>query len=313
MESLKYGATMYMPSLRTDLIEAGNGLKYKNLRTVVFCTEDSTDEKDLPLALGNIHNCLGKLADGGIFRFIRPRNPGVLQILLKMPNINKITGFVLPKADLGNLPAYFEVLGTHENFEIMPTIETKIAFDLPQLYRLRDYLAASPLMGRITALRIGALDLLNILSLRRNVSRSIYLSPIGHIIDQLITVFRPSGLELAAPGYEGLKPNKVLGDELTLDISRGLFAKTAIHPDQIDIIHQAYQVDATDLEMAEAIMDPSRPPIFKLGSRMCEKAVHVNWAVTVYQRARLFGVRPESALRQPAELKAEPDQTIKVL
>jgi citrate lyase beta subunit len=206
-------------------------------------------------------------------------------------DIDRIDGFVIPKADLLTLPAYFEILANHDQFEIMVTLETRVAFDLTELYRLRDYLTESPLRPRITALRIGSLDLLSILSLRRDITKSIYETPVGHTIDQLITVFKPANLDLTAPCFEGLSHQETLAQELSLDINRGLFAKTAIHPSQIDVIHTAYQVGDDELEMAKATLDPSNPAIFRLGNRMCEKAVHANWAATVLERARLFGTR----------------------
>ncbi|MDR1312250.1 MAG: HpcH/HpaI aldolase/citrate lyase family protein [Deltaproteobacteria bacterium] len=289
MNSLKYGATMYMPALRSDLAEAGNGEKFPGLRTVVFCTEDSVREADLPLALGNIHGALERLEDGGIFRFVRPRNPPTLEALLSMRLIGRVTGFVLPKADLDTLPAYFSLLERHEAFKIMPILETPAVFDAAELSRLRDYLANSPLRDRISALRIGGLDLFSILRLRRDISRSIYESPVGHLIDGLITVFKPAGLELTAPGFEGLESPEALARELGLDIGRGLFSKTAVHPCQVDIINSAYRARTDELEAAAAILDPARPAVFRLQGRMCEKAVHTSWAKETVERARLFG------------------------
>jgi citrate lyase beta subunit len=285
MKPLHLGATLYMPSLRSDLAEVGNGLKIRNLRAVVFCTEYSINESELGAALENLRSVLPRLMPEGIHRFIRPRNPEVLKILLGMPHIENITGFVLPKADRATLPRYFKALKDFESFEIMPTIETKVAFDLPELYKLRDYIVKSPLRQRILALRIGALDLLNILNLRRDVKKSIYDSPVGHTIDQLINVFKPADLELAAPGFEGLANEDILAEELSLDIGRGLFGKTAIHPSQVDVIQTAYKVGADDLEMASAIIDPQNPAVFRLGDRMCEKAVHTGWALMVLERA----------------------------
>jgi citrate lyase beta subunit len=135
------------------------------------------------------------------------------------------------------------------------------------------------------------MDLLSILGLRRDLARSIYDTPIGHAIDQLVTVFKPVGLDLTAPVFEGLNQRETLASELSLDVGRGLFAKTAIHPSQINVIQDAYKVGPDELAMATAIIDPSRPAVFRLGDRMCEKAVHSNWAATVLERSRLFGAR----------------------
>jgi citrate lyase beta subunit len=293
--SLKYGATMYMPALRSDLAEAGNGEKFPGLRSVVFCTEDSVRAEDLPLALENLRAALSRLRDGGIFRFIRPRDPSVLEAVLSMHGIGRITGFVLPKADRGTLPAYFSLLEGRGEFEIMPILETPAVFDPGELSRLRDYLVSSAVRDRITALRIGGLDLFSILRLRRDTGRSIYESPVGHAIDGLITVFKPAGLELTAPGFEGLESPSVLAQELELDIGRGLYSKTAVHPCQVEIINSAYRARTDELEAACAVLDPARPAVFRLHGRMCEKAVHTAWALETVERARIFGtadVRP---------------------
>jgi citrate lyase beta subunit len=280
---------MYMPSLRSDLAEAGNGLKFPSLRTVIFCLEDSIAEADLPLAMDNLEAALPKLQKSKVHRFIRPRNLEVLARLLSFPGIESVEGFVIPKADRSTLPGYLRLLEKREGFLVMPTLETRAVFDLGEMYRLRDYLISSPLRGRVPLLRVGSMDLLGILSLRRDLSRVIYETPVGHVIDQLITVFKPADLSLSAPGFEGLDNPEVLAEELSLDVGRGLFGKTCVHPAQVEAIHSAYKVSAEELEMAEAILDTERPAVFRLGGRMCEKAVHTNWAVTVLERARIFG------------------------
>ncbi|MDR1607635.1 MAG: HpcH/HpaI aldolase/citrate lyase family protein [Deltaproteobacteria bacterium] len=296
MKSIKFGATMYAPATRPDLIALGNSLKYPNLRTVVFCTEDSVSLNDLPKAIKNLQLTFPRLVKAPIQRFVRPKNLEVLKTLLTLPGVENVNGFVLPKADLDTLPSYFKLLARHEAFELMPTLETKAVFDLVSMRRLRDYLAKSPLASRIAVLRIGSLDLMSVLSLRRDINRVIYDTPIGHAIDQLITIFKTAGFSLSAPGFEGLDQAQILMDELSLDVSRGLFAKTCVHPDQVDIIHDAYKVTPEELEMAEAILSPERPAVFRMAERMCEKAVHANWAAVTMERARLFGAWPKSAL-----------------
>jgi citrate lyase beta subunit len=299
MRSLKFGATMYMPSIRSDLAEVGNGLKYSNLRTVVFCLEDSISQADLTLAFDNVKKLLPRLQPSPVHRLLRPRNPAVLAALLETPFIGRIDGFVLPKADRLSIPGYLSLLEPYEDFVVMPTLETRDVFDLTEMYRLRDYLATSPLKPRIPVLRVGSMDLLGILSLRRDIDRVIYDTPVGHAIDQLITVFRPVDLALSGTSFEGLDRPDVLVDELSLDVDRGLFAKTCVHPSQIDIIHAAYKVRPEELEMAEAIVDPTRPAVFRMGGRMCEKAVHSSWAAIVLERAAIFGAYPKTPFFQP--------------
>lgn len=75
---------------------------------MVFCTEDSIRENDLVIALENIKKMLPRLDTNGIDKFFRPRNPEDLKILLDMPYIERVNGFVLPKADFESIPPYFE-------------------------------------------------------------------------------------------------------------------------------------------------------------------------------------------------------------
>jgi citrate lyase beta subunit len=289
MKSIKLGATLYVPAIRNDLIEVGNRIKFPNLRTVIFCTEDSVRDVDLSTALKNIKTTIPCLEPCGIFRYIRPRNLDVLRKILDMPYIDKINGFVLPKCDLHTTPKYFDVLSDYPNFDIMPILETKIVFNLPDLYMFRDFLCQSPLYSKIISLRIGALDLMSILNIRRDIDKNIYVSPIGYSIDQLITIFKPANFELSAPGFEGLDQNKTLIEELSVDISRGLFSKTAIHPFQVDIIHSAYKVSSNELNVATKLLEPQSPAVFREGNRMYEKSVHTNWALTIIERASIFG------------------------
>ncbi|MDR1871082.1 MAG: HpcH/HpaI aldolase/citrate lyase family protein [Deltaproteobacteria bacterium] len=291
MNSLKYGATIYFSPLRRDLEDIGNGVKYQNLRSIVFCTENLIIERDLPKALESLKRLITKFEPGGPFKFIRPRTPEVLSYILKFRNIEGITGFVIPKADCISLPAYFEALVNCDKFEIIVTLETEVAFQLRELYRLRDYLLGSRIRPRISAICIGTAFLFSILSLKRDISKSIYETPIGHTIDRLINVFKPSGFDLTAPCYDDMNNIDILNLEISLDINRGLFSKIASHPCQIDTINSAYQVSEEELEMAKAIFDPRNPAVFRQADRMCEKAVHANWARIVLERARLFGVK----------------------
>lgn len=282
---------MYVPALNDSLVEVGNGRKYGDLRSLIFCTEDSVAERDLPRALDNLTRALVCLEPAPLKRFIRTRNQDLLRKLLTFKGLENIDGFVIPKADINNLPIYFSLLERCERFAVMITIETETAFDLPALYRLRDFLLAHPMKRRIIAIRIGALDLMSILGLRREPWQTIYDTPLRHVIDQMVTVFRPAGFHLAAPGCECLDAPEILSEELALDLTRGLMGKTALHPGQIDVINSAYMVSRADLNMARAINDSERPAVFKFDGRMCEKAVHANWAAGIEARANIYGVR----------------------
>lgn len=305
MDVLGLGAPLYVPANRRDLAEIGNGEKIPGARTVIFCTEDSLLPEEVAPALSGLDAALRRCggtpgADGVPYRFVRPRNPEVLRALLQMPGIDAAQGFVLPKFDAGSLDAWTAALEAAPGFRLMPTLETADVFDVERMRRLRDSLCASPLRERVLALRIGGLDLLNLLGLRRSARRTIHDTPVGHCIRQLIAVFAPAGFALTAPAFECFQASGVLARELELDVLNGLFGKTAVHPCQLAQIHAAYRVSPEDLDMARALLDPDRPAVFRLADRMCEKATHAAWARRVLLRAQVYGVRAASvAVRGP--------------
>ncbi len=287
-EAIELGATLYVPATRTNLVEIANGHKYPHLRSMVFCTEDSIHDNQLATALRQIESLLAELEDTSALRFIRVRNPQVLEQLLKLPNIEKITGFVFPKLDLQNVDDYFGLV-TGSNFRNMPTLETRDVFEQTKMCLLRDNLIAENHYNSVLALRIGGNDLLQHLGLRRGQQKTIYKSPLGIVIHQLINIFKPYGFALTAPVFEHLQQNKLLKQETMQDIRCGLSGKTAIHPDQIKIIEACWRVLPADLTSAKAILDAQASAVFKLNGSMCEVATHKQWAQQIMQRYKLYG------------------------
>lgn len=72
-------------------------------------------------------------------------------------------------------------------------------------------------------------------------------------------------------------------------------AKTAIHPTQISIIHNALAVERQDYDDALRIVN-SEQAVFKSNGAMCEPATHRKWAQNILMRAKHYG---DPALRQP--------------
>ena len=297
MLTLMLGAPLYMPATRTNLLAAGNGTAIPEARTIIFCTEDAIQEADLPEALARLKETLPRLEKCSAisgerpipFRCIRPRNPETLKQLLALEGISSIHAFVLPKVSLETLDIWFSILEPHPEFRLMLTLESKEVFEPDAMRRLRDRLLTSPLHSRIICLRIGALDLLQLLGLRRSCSKTIYETPLGYSIRQLITIFGSAGFSLSAPAFECLSARDMLKEELELDVLNGLFCKTAIHPNQLAIIHDAYRVDCEDVEMAQALLAPEQPAVFAMHERMCEKATHSDWAKRILLRAKIYG------------------------
>jgi citrate lyase beta subunit len=104
-----------------------------------------------------------------------------------------------------------------------------------------------------------------------------------------VTTFLPYGLRLTSPVFEHLDVPELLAEEVREDLAYGLVGKTAIHPMQVALIEQHYRVRSTDVAVAQKIMDPDSPAVFKMGDSMCEVATHKQWAQTVIEQARHFG------------------------
>lgn len=292
------GATLYVPATRGDLIGIAIGARYPDLRSVVFDLEDAVLERDTGHALANIAALLRQMAPvrahhpDGPRLFIRPRNAEMLARLTHLPGVQAIDGFVIPKATADVLPAYIAAM-PHPQHSLMPTIETREAFDPAEMRRLREQLIA--LHHRVLCIRIGGNDLLQTLGARRSRVRTAYDGPLGNIIAVLVSAFVPWGFAMSAPVLENFSDEALLQAEIDRDLEHGLMTKTAIHPAQVAMIHQAYRVEPADLATAHAILDEAAPAVFADAGTMCEPATHRGWAAVIARRAALYGVRHDPA------------------
>ncbi|MEQ1528645.1 MAG: HpcH/HpaI aldolase/citrate lyase family protein [Methylococcales bacterium] len=295
------GAPLYMPANRRDIIDIANGEKFSMLRAMIFCTEDAVSNADVHSCVRHLGLCLQGFRNAPQrYRFIRARNPDILARLLELPNIDKIDGFVLPKFTLDNFNAYFEQL-KGRSFHIMPTLETREVFDGQAMTELRQALLQSELLPKILMLRIGGNDLMNLLGIRRPRTLTVYDTPLGHSISQLVTLFKPYGFALSAPVFEYLDDTGTLQKEIALDLAHGLTGKTAIHPKQIATIEAAYAVDHQDYEMALSVTNTDAPAVFKMHNAMCEVATHRQWGENIMNRQQCYGVH-NALLKEYAEL-----------
>jgi citrate lyase beta subunit len=291
MRYLRLGASLYVPATRDDLEAVGNGEKYQRLRSVIFCTEDAVRGDDVPRALRRLAAALPRLEPSGkVLRFVRVRNPAVLGTVLGMAGAEQLDGFVLPKVGASTLHDYLGRLSEADPFEVMVTLETAEVFDVVRMAALRDLLCREGCRGRVLSLRVGGNDLFNVLGMRRPRGRTVYGTPLAHLIAQLVGIFRPAGFNLAGPVYEYLDRPDVLRREARRDLTYGLFGKAAIHPEQVPVIEACYRVRADELEAAERLLSESAPAVFRHNGAMCEPATHRAWAAAVVERARLYGV-----------------------
>ena len=294
MEQMEYGASLYLPATRDDLEDIGRGDKIPEARSVIFCTEDAIRDDEVPAALAKLAAALPALAaartPAAPLRLVRPRSPEVLHQVLRLRGAECLRGFVLPKFTLDTMEEWFRVLRDQPHFVCMPTLETVDAFDGDAMRRLRDALLASPQRQQVAVIRIGGLDLLNVLGIRRHCSRTIYDTALRHCLQQLVSIFIPAGFVLSAPAFECMEHHDTLRDEVELDMLNGLFLKSAIHPDQLAVVHEVYKASPVDVQVANALLAPDSPAAFRMDDRMCEKTTHANWARRTLLRAKLYGI-----------------------
>lgn len=294
------GATLYIPCTRHDLFASVIGPRRPvGLRSAVLCLEDAVLDREVPTALTHLANLLRTIAmressSTDPLLFIRPRSAEMLEHILCMPGVERIDGFVVPKANADTMPAYL-ALPLLDRHRLMPTLETREACDPHEMRRLRDQLLA--VHDRILALRIGGNDLLQAMGLRRSARRTAYEGPLGSVIAQLVAGFAPWGFALSAPVFERFDDAQLLREEVTRDIEHGLLTKTAIHPAQIAVIQTALAVPADQVEEARLMLSDSSPAVFARDGVMCEPATHRGWAERLLERAALFGIADPLALR----------------
>ncbi|WP_231627724.1 HpcH/HpaI aldolase/citrate lyase family protein [Novosphingobium sp. AAP1] len=219
--------------------------------------------------------------------YVRPRDFGMLVWMAGLPGIHAVDGFVLPKVEASNVAHWLSIM-LGNNHAFMPTIEGIDAFDRAALAQLCKQLL--PLRERVTAIRIGGHDILNILGVRRSKHRTAYEGPLGAVIRDIAGTFIPAGFAVAAPVFEHYASLDLLREEVEQDIEHGLFTKTAIHPCQIGMIHGCYQPSPCELLEAQAILEADARAVFGSRGSMCEPATHRRWAGNVIARARAFGV-----------------------
>jgi citrate lyase beta subunit len=300
------GASLYVPANHKNLLEVANGERVPHARSLIFCTEDSVADRELSWALFNLSVVLANMKpDIAAERFVRVRNPDVMARVLAMPGVDKLSGFVIPKATRHNFDAYFRQVRDTDHM-LMPTLETAEVFSDSEMQQFRTTLEAPGVRNRILALRIGGNDLLALLGLRRPRGMTIYRTPLGPVIARLVTTFRPYGFALTAPVFEHLDVPELLDQEVAEDIAYGMVGKTAIHPTQIAPIEQHYKVKPHDLAVAQAILDESSPAVFRMHDSMCEVATHRAWAERTVEQSLLFGAHHDVGFIAPQRHAAAP-------
>ncbi len=295
------GSTLYVPSTAWNFMEKILGGKYSFLPSVTLCLEDSIREDEVPGGMACIARFLeaARGVDGLPAVFVRPRNNANLAALLQRGGLEGIAGYVLPKFAPDSLPVWEACLRQVPAWWL-PTLETAEVFDPQAMRHLAEALLQSPCRDRILVLRVGGNDLQHLLGVRRNRRHILYEGPLGTTLAMLATTFLPLGFALSAPVFEILDDEALLLRELERDIMHGYCGKTAIHPEQMRVIRDAFRVAPEDVRAARAILT-SEKAVFRLDNAMCEPTTHSRWAKNILDRQKIFGEKPTSPSPQRKE------------
>lgn len=193
----------------------------------------------------------------------------------------KVHGIVLPKADSHSLDTLIKNLTTSK--PIILLIESALGVvQLPQLCQ------ASPL---VEGLLLGGEDL----SVDCGVERTIE----GHEIDyaRKSLVMHAKAFKLAAidTPYVDIENHLGLYDEVKYAQSLGYDAKVAINPRQVSVIHQAFDINAKQLEEARLIIQAFEENkaigvgVFNLNGKMIDEPIY-RQALKLVLRAKQRGI-----------------------
>ncbi len=311
------GALLYCPANRESLADSIIHEKIGTKYSLALCLEDTISdhyveeaEQTLIASIQKIYNhyqvhhfYLPKI-------FIRVRNPKqIFSLTQRLRNAMEIiTGYIIPKFSYDNAEQYInEIIRTNEYANkpiyMMPIYENSSIIHLKNrtdiLYSLKDSL--SKIEDRVLNIRVGGNDLCHIFGFRRHATESIHqIKPISNIFSDIITIY---GLDYVVSGpvweyYSGAHWDTGLRNEIKEDKLCGFIGKTAIHPNQIPIINQAYQVSQSDFNDAVQILNWEKTQNTMVAgsaqkNRMNEYKTHFNWAQKTIYLAENYGITNE--------------------
>lgn len=282
------GGTLFVPATHQRLAAIARGEKFPLLRSMVIDTEDGIEDTALERAMQSISLLLPQLADSPLYRFIRPRDPQTLIKLLQMDGIENIDGFVLPKFGIETMQTYLSVL-EDSSFLFMPSIEGPELFDSDSIKMIRNTLL--PYYSRIPLIRFGAEDMFRQLGLRRDCSVSLFdMCAPSMVIGNLLGVFKPFGFELSGGVYRCYQDHEGFIKDVFRDLREGMVGKTIIHPDQIALVNECYQVSHSEYEEAKKLME-SEKAVFSLRGTMGETKTQKKWALNILERLEIYGLK----------------------
>ena len=284
---IELGATLFVPAIHKNLEAIVCNSKYPELKSVLIDTEDGITDESLEKALESIKQLLVIYEKKKLLVFLRPKNVEVLTKLLKLENINRIDGFILPKFSLSNAQHYFNLL-SNSDFLLMPSIEGEELFNQNSLLELKDILLKNK--KNILLLRFGLEDMLRQLKMKRSCEDSIFdFSAASYVLGGFISTFKSAGFGISGGVYPCFKNEDGFIKDVKRDLKEGLFSKTIIHPNQITISNELYKV--TKKEFADALeICRNDVAVFSQNENMAEVITMKPHAQEILLRAEVYGV-----------------------
>lgn len=275
---------LYTPADRPDLASVLGGRRDLGICSVAVCLEDAVRPDNRQAAAEALCRTLASLEAVPRSVFIRPADVAALEWLIEHLPLEHISGFILPKATVAKIHLWVErSAGLHT---LLPILESREALDPGGRRELAQACAAHPPL--IPGARIGANDLFCLLGgLRRPPGHTIYETPLGRVVDELIEAFSEISTQLCGVVFDRVKDNETFEREVQEDIYRGLYAKTVVNPIQSRKVWAWYKPDECDLDEAAQILNPNAPAVFAWKGHMLEIACHMRWAQKLVDRQAL--------------------------
>ena len=288
IDYIELGGTLFVPASHQKLGDIVMRKVFKNLKSLVIDFEDGLRASALDESMASLGENLLALTEDKPYIFLRVRDEKHLEELLKLKDIVKIDGFVLAKFSLNNAKNYLSVL-ENRDFAIMPSIEGKELFNQGDLLKLRDILLTQK--EKIALVRFGLEDMLRQLSMKRSCEDSIFdLCAPSSVLGTFIAIFKSSGFAISGGVYPCFKDDDGFKKDVKRDLKEGLFSKTIIHPNQIEIVNELYKVTREEFEVASAICQ-SEDVVFNLKGEMAEKITMNPHSEIILKRAKNYGIQ----------------------
>ena len=286
IDAIELGATLFIPATHKDLISVVEGRKYQNLKSVLVDCEDGINDSNLEKALENVKNLLINFQHGVTLVFLRAKNIDVLKIVLTYSGIDKIDGFILPKFSLLNAKEYLDTIGSKHLF--MPSIEGDELFSPAKLFELKEILF--PYFKQIITIRFGLEDMLKQLKMKRECKDSVFdIAVTAFVMGSFIATFKSAGFNISGGVFPCFKDNDGFIKDVKRDLKEGLFSKTIIHPNQIDLSNELYKVTKQEFDEALEICE-SLEQIFNQNGKMAEQSTMIPYAKEIIKRAEVYGI-----------------------